>query len=86
MRHVGTYVHEVGNALTALSLGIALEQLAHLEEEHDEDGFGELGLGIWQEADAQGTYRGYRHEEMLVEGVAVGNAFGGLLQRVVAYY
>ena len=85
VRHIGPYVHQVADALAALPLGVALEQLAHLEEEHDEDGLGKLRLGPGQEADGQCADGGHRHEEMLVEPVAVGHAFGSLLQRLVAY-
>jgi hypothetical protein len=71
VRDVGPDVHEMADALSALPLGIALEELAHLEEEHDEHRLQELRLGPWQEADAQCADGGHRHEEMLVEGTAV---------------
>ena len=73
------------NALTALSLGIALEQLAHLKEQHDEDRLRELRLGSWQESDAEGSDGGNGHEEMLIEGITMQHTFGCLLQRFVAY-
>ena len=84
MGDVGADVHQVGDALAALSLGIALEQLADLEEQHDEHRLRELRLGTRQEADGEGADGGYRHEEMLVEGIAVDDALDSLLQRVVA--
>ena len=59
MYHIRSDVHEVGNALTALSLGIALEQLSHLEEQHDEDSLRKLRLGTRQETDAEGTDGGH---------------------------
>ena len=86
MRHVWTDVHQVCNALTALALGIAFEQLTHLEEQHDEDGFGKLRLGSREEPDAKGTDGGHRHEEMLIEDIAVGNTFNSLMQGLVTYY
>ena len=74
----------MGDALAALSLGIALEQLANLEEQHDEDSLRELGIGSWQEPDGECAHRGNRHEEVLVEGIAVSNALSRLLQRVMS--
>ena len=51
-----------------------------------EDGLWKLCLGSRQETDAEGSDGGYRHEEMLVEGIAAGESLGGFLQRVVSYY
>ena len=81
---VGTYLHQVSNGTAALSFGIALEELAHLEEQHHEDGFGKLGLSARQEADGQCPDGSYRHEQVLVEGIAVGQSLGSLLQCLVA--
>ena len=75
----------MGNALTTLPLGVALKQLTYLEEEHHEDGLGELRLSPWQEADEQGTDSSYRHQEMLVEPVAFDNSFGCLFEGVETY-
>ena len=75
----------MGNAATTLSLGVALEEFANLEEQHDEDGFGELCLGTWQETYGKGADGGYRHQEMFVEGIAVHQSFDGFLQRFVTY-
>ena len=85
VRHVGTDIHEVGNAVAAFSFGIALEQFSYLEEKHDEYRFGESGLRAGKESYAECPYRGDRHKEMLVEGVAVRDALDGFLQRVEAY-
>ena len=85
MRHVGTYVHQVADALAALPFGIALEQFAYLEEQHDEDSLGKLRLSSRQETDGECPQRGYRHEEMLVEGIALQQALSGLFQRVVTH-
>ena len=74
----------MGNALAALPFGIALEEFADLEEQHHEDGLGELGLCPREEADAEGTDGGNRHQEVLIEGIAVGDSLRSLLQRVVA--
>ena len=84
--HVGADVHQMGNALAALPFGIALEEFADLEEQHHEDGLGELGLCPREEADAEGADGGYRHQEVLIEGIAVGDSLSSLFQRVVAYY
>ena len=84
--HVGADVHQVGNALAALAFGIALKEFANLEEQHHEDGLGELGLCPREEADAEGTDGGNRHQEVLIEGIAVGDSLSSLFQRVVAYY
>ena len=73
----------MGDAVAALSLGIALEKLTDLEEQHDEDSLGKLCLGPWQETDAERSDGGHGHQKVLVEGIAVGNSFCCLLQCVV---
>ena len=83
MRHIWPDIHQMGNALSALPLGIALKEFAHLEEEHHEDGLGELGLGTGEETDQEGTDGGHRHEEMLVEGITVGDTLPRLVKRLV---
>ena len=75
----------MGNALTALALSITLEEFTHLKEEHDEDGFWELRLSTRKEPNAEGPDGGYRHEEVLVEGITVKHALDSFLQRVVSY-
>ena len=85
MRHIRPDIHEVGNAVATLTLSIAFEKFANLEEQHDEDGLRELSLGTREEADAEGADGGHRHEEMFVEHVALGNTFPCLMQRVVTY-
>ena len=85
MRHVGPYVHQMGDAVTAPALGIALEELAHLEEKHHEHGLGELGLGARQETNAKCADGGDGHEEVLVEGVAVGDALPCLPECLMPY-
>ena len=84
VRHVGPDIHQMGNARTALPLGIALKQLAHLEEQHHKHRLGELRLSPRQETDAQGTDGRHRHQEVLVERLAVRQSLGSLLQRVPA--
>ena len=79
MGDVGTDVHEVGDAVTGLALSIALEEFADLEEEHHEDSLGVLGLGTREETDQQGSDGSDGHEEMFVEGVAVGDSLPGLV-------
>ena len=85
MRHIRSNVHEVSNTLAALSLGVALEELTNLEEQHDEHRLGELRLSAGQEPDAEGTDGGHRHQEVFVESIAVSHTLSGLLQRLVAY-
>ena len=85
MRHIWTDVHEVGDAVAALSLGVALEEFTHLEEEHHENSLRELCLSPRQEADGQGTNGSNRHEEMLVEGITMSDPLPGLMQCLVAY-
>ena len=75
----------MGDALSALSFSIALKEFTHLEEEHHEDGLRELRLCPRQEADAEGADGSNRHQEVLVEGIAVGDTLPSLMQRFVAY-
>ena len=78
MSDVWPDVHQMCNALATLSLSIPLKEFAHLEEKHHEDGLGELRLCPRQESDAQSADGSNRHEEMLVEGIALHNALPGL--------
>ena len=80
MRHVGADIHQVGDAVTALTLGIALEELAYLEEEHHEHGFGILRLGIWQESDTEGTDGSDSHQQMFIKRFAFRNSFPCLME------
>ena len=75
----------MGNTLTALPFGIALEEFTHLEEQHDEDSLGKLCLGTRKETNAEGTDGGYRHQEMLVESIAVHDTLCCFHQRLVTY-
>ena len=86
MRHIRTDVHQVTDALTTLALGITLKEFAHLEEEHHKHCLRELCFCPRQETDAQGADGGHRHQEMLVERLAVGNSLGSFHQGVVSYY
>lgn len=85
MYHLRPDIHQVGDALPALPLGIAFEQLAHLEEEHHEDRLRKLRLGSWHETDGECTDGGHCHEEILVQRFAVQQSFCGFLQRLEAY-
>ena len=83
---VGADVHHLRDRFAALVLGIVLEELADLEEQHHEYRLGELRFGSRQETDAQRTNRGHTHQEILVERVSLLDAFlDGLHQHVVAY-
>ena len=80
--HVGTNVHQVRNAFAALALGIALKQLADLEKQHDKDRLRKLCLGTRQKPDTKCPDGRYRHQEMLVERLAMSQTFGSLLERI----
>ena len=71
MRYIWSDIHQMGNAVAALTLGIALEELAYLEEEHHEDCLRELGLSPRQKAYSQGTNGSDRHQEVLIKGIAL---------------
>ena len=73
------------DAIAALSLGISLEEFSHLEEEHHEDSFWEFRFRTRKEADAKGTDGSYRHQEMLVKHIALGDAFCRLAQGLMSY-
>ena len=83
--HVGANLHQVLDAVTALALGIALEELSHLEEEHHEDSLGKFRFGSGHEANAERAQRGHRHQEVLIERLAPPDAFPRLAQRLSAY-
>ena len=74
------------NALTALALGIALEQFANLEKQHDKHGLRELRLCSGQEADSQGSNGSHRHQQMLVEGLSFCYTLHRFLQGIITYY
>ena len=71
-----------GTRFPAAAFRDALEELAHLEEQHDEHRLGELRLGARQEADGERAQRGDGHEEVLVQGLAVHQRLGRLGQRL----
>ena len=85
MSYVWTYIHKMGNTGFASSFSIALKEFANLKKQHDEDRFRKFCFCTWKESDAEGSECGHRHEEMFVEGVAVGYTLSGFLQRVIAY-
>ena len=86
MSHVWTDIHQMGNAVTALVFCIALKQLANLKEQHDEDCLGKLRLCTRKKTNAKGSDGGYRHQEMLVKGVAMSYTLSSFLQGVVTYH
>ena len=83
---IGTDVHQVRNRFAALSFGIAFKEFADLEEEHHEDGFGELCLGTWEESDAESAQCRDGHEEVFVKWFAFHHAFDGFLDGVKSHY
>ena len=84
MGNIGPYVHQMGDAVATFSFGIAFKEFANLEEKHHEDGLWKFGVGTGKETDAQGTDGGEGHQEILVEEVASGNAFGSFFEGGVA--
>ncbi len=85
VRHVGPQVHQVRDALAAAPLGIPLKEFANLEKEHHRHRLHHFVLRTRHEADDQRANRGKRHEEVLVEHLAVHDAMGGLAQCAVAH-
>jgi hypothetical protein len=83
MRHIRTDVHEVGDAVAGLALGVTLEEFANLEEKHHEDSLWILRLGSGEKTYQQGTDSGDGHEEMFVEGITVDDTFPRLLERLM---
>ena len=86
MGHIRANIHQMRDARPTLSFGQSLEILAHLEEQHHKDGLSKLALGTWQKTDAEGADGGHRHQEVLIEGVAMRQALGRLFQRACTYY
>ena len=84
MCHIGTDVHQVSDAFTALALGIAFEKLTNLEKQHDKYRLGKLRLGTWQETDTERPNSGDGHKKMFVERLAVRQSLGSFLERVEA--
>ena len=85
MCYIWTDVHEMGNTGFASAFSITLKELANLEKQHDEDRFRELCLCTRQKSYAEGSKCGHRHEEMFIEGIAVGNTLSSFLQRIISY-
>ena len=83
--YVGTDIHQVRDACATLSLGIALEELTYLKEQHHEDGLWKFRLGARHETDAEGTDGSYRHQEMLIERVAMCQSLCSFLQCAGSY-
>ena len=85
MGNIGTHLHKVRYAASALAFGIALSPFAHLEKQHHCNCFGKSLVASGQKAYRECADGGYRHEEMLVEGIAVRQSFSGFLQCREAY-
>ena len=80
---VRSNVHESGNVSTALSYGIALEQLTHLIEQHDGDGL-VVVAALFIDGQCDGADGGHRHQNVFVKHLAVQDALHGLPQNVIA--
>ena len=74
----------MGDTLATFAFGVTFKKLTDLEKQHDEDRFGELGFGPWQETNAKCSNGGNRHEEMFVESLAMSQSLGSFLQCVEA--
>ena len=74
----------MGYAVAALSFGITFKKLTHLEEKHDEYRFRKLCFSTREETNSQRTNRGYRHQEVLIEDIAMSYALDSLVQRLVS--
>ena len=83
---VGFYLHQVRNAVAALTLSITLKQLTHLEKQHHKHRLGELCFGPWQETYTQGADGGNTHQEVLVKRLALQQTLSRLLQGIMTYY
>ena len=84
MGRIGPDVHQMGDRFPAAAFRDALEQFAHLEEQHHEHRLGKLRRGARQEADGERAQRGDGHEEVLVQGLAVRERLGRLRQGLPA--
>ena len=80
---VRTNVHQGADVLPALAHGVALEQLAHLIEQHHGDGL-VVVAALFIDGQRERAHRGHSHQEVFVEHPAVGNALPGLFQNVVS--
>ena len=86
MCNVRPDIHQMSDARTALSLGIALKELAYLEEEHHKHCLRELRLCTWQKSDTQCSDGSHRHEEMLIKGIALHYPLPCLVECLMTYY
>ena len=76
---VGAYVHQISNRLAAPADRYALEQLAHLIEQQDRYALRVLPA-------AESAQRRYRHQEIFVEHLAVGDVPDRFPNHVPAHY
>ena len=74
----------MGDAVATLAFSKTLEEFTYLEEEHHENSLWKLRFCTRQESDTEGSDGGYRHEEVLIEGITVEQTLYCLLQRVVS--
>ena len=81
---IGGDIHHGGDGLAALAHGVALEQFAHLVEEHDGSALGHVRFGLGEEDHGECADGGDGHEEALVEGLATADVAPRLEQDVVS--
>ena len=70
----------MGNSGAAFTRGVTLEHFPYLEKQHNGHGLRELRLCSGHKTNAQGPRRSNCHKKVLIEKIALGNAFKGLLK------
>ena len=81
---IGRDVHHVGDRLARFAHGVALEQLAHLVEQHDGRAFGHVRVAVGEQHQRERADGGHAHEEVLVEHLAVADVLRRAQKHVVA--
>ena len=85
MSNVRPDIHQMSDARTTPPLGITLKEFSYLEEEHHKHSLREFRLCTRQKSDTQGSDGSHRHEEMLIEGIALHYPFPCLVESLMAY-
>ena len=73
------------NDAVCIAIDTVGHEFADMEEEHHEDGLWEFRLGSGQETDTEGADSGDRHQEVLVESLALHDTLPSFVQRLVTY-
>ena len=80
----GGDIHHLLDGAAALAHGVVLEELPHLEEEHDRGAFCHVRRALWEKDHEEGPEGGHHHEEVLVKRVAAGQVARGFDEDGVA--